>query len=182
MDDKNIEEFYEKKPRKDEGEVTDEKHKRRKVAADSEALKNKARVSCSSVVEWNTVRKYKAEKLQAFIEEKKYEQSKEIENTVFDASHKILAVILDKLTQSDGFVQEQILRDLSLKKAIGVELQDFLVYLNNKIKIIVLTSINVFQGKNNQSLQAEPTIEVLPNDNDCGKPEDIDKAAVLGAD
>jgi hypothetical protein len=175
MDDKEISQFYgEQKEEKDEKDDRENKsHKRRKITPDCESLRSQARVFCASVTEWHIVRKYKAEKLQSFIEEKKYEQSKEIEQAVFDSAHKVLALLMDKISRGDGHVHEQIMRDLSLRKALGEGLQEYIVYLNNKIKIIALLSIDVFNGKNKQrnecGAQSEPRVEVMPDDYHSGE-------------
>ena len=130
-------------------ETTKSKPSKRKRDDDQEDEKEQIRKQCKyycgSPAEWNIVRKYKFERQKEYVEEKRFLEEKQLSETVFNATHNCLGVVLDYVTQGDGYVENEIKNDLSLRHAIEEEFQNILYLFNNKIKILFLTSIDELQ-------------------------------------
>ena len=103
-------------------------------------------------------------KLQKFIEQKIFECDTNLSDSIMDGIHKAYAFLVDKATKSNGYVQTQILADDSLKESLKNEAIPLLQFLNNKLKIALLTGNNVIQGKMEQR-ESDPNIEILENEN-----------------
>ena len=131
-------------------ETTKSKPSKRKTPDDQEDEKEQIRKQCKyycgSPAEWNIVRKYKFERQKEYVEEKRFLEEKQLSETVFNATHNCLGVVLDYVTQGEGYVENEIKNDLSLRHAIEEEFQNILYLFNNKIKILFLTSVNVWNG------------------------------------
>lgn len=113
-------------------------------------LRKRARFYCKSPEQWRAVSKYAPKRLEEFCQEKDFEAKKEFQTSFFDSVHQGLAMGLDRLSSADGHVREQILSDVSLRDAIEKEGADFVGFLNNKIKITLLTLLGVANGKRKQ--------------------------------
>ena len=75
-------------------------------------------------------------------------------------------MVTDFISKGGGYVEQEMMNDLSLRTSIETEFQDLLYFLNNKIKILFLTGTNVFNGKRlrrrNEPRPTEPSIVVEP--------------------
>ena len=151
-----VTEVQEKKPVKVTG-------KKRKIEEDKDGIKEKAKSLCRDVEEWSSVCKMSTKQLQSYVDRKEFEQSAALRNSVFDGLHRAFAFIADKLSAGDGYVQEQMLSDVSLRESIENEAIPLFKYLNNKAKIAFLTGNNVVQGKIKQRIEA-PVIEEIFSD------------------
>ena len=140
--------------------VTGKKRKIEDGEDNKDDLRSKARAYCKTPHEWQDVSKMNNKALKNFVDTKEFENDSALRSSVFDGLHQFYAFVVDKLTMSNGYVKDQIIRDLSLRTAIENEAVPLFQYLNNKVKIGVLTGNNVVQGKLKQKLQ-EPVIEEI---------------------
>lgn len=118
-------------------------------------LRKRARYFCSSPEQWRCVSKYGDQKIEAWVQDQEFQQKKQFQKSVMDGAHRVLATIVDKVSAADGHVKEQILADESLRQAIHEEGSEWVSFLNNKIKGVLLLALDVVNGKSNQ-LRAEP--------------------------
>lgn len=114
---------------------------------EDQELRKRARFLCASPEQYRIVAKYGTQKLKEWVQDKEFEQKKALAQTVFDAVHRILAVGLDKITQGDGFVESQILADLTLRQSIEEEGIEYLSLLQNKVRILVLSFVDTVNAK-----------------------------------
>lgn len=162
----DLEQFYsDKKHNHEEGEIVTKKAKKSKkrkpesAAATDEAkteasqeddLRKRARFYVKSPEQWRVVCKYPAKRLEEFVQEKDFENKKEFQTSVLDGFHQIMASGIDRMASGDGHVREQILADVSLRKAIEEEGADFVQFFSNKVKIAVLSFLDIANGKREQ--------------------------------
>ena len=134
--------------------TTATKKRKKEIPANKEAereqLRKKARFHCACPEQWKSVSRYSNQRLTEFIENKEYEMDKSMQGSVFDFLHKTLALVLDRGGKGGGYIQEQILSDDVLRKAIEYEGCQFIKYLNNKMKILCLSIADVAEGKRTQ--------------------------------
>ena len=72
----------------------------------------------------------------------------------------VLALTLDKFSQGDGYVQETILADVSLRESVEQEGKDFLFFITNKWRILILCALDVVNAKATQRrLQPTPSTD-----------------------
>ena len=143
----------EKKPKKVTG-------KKRKIEEDKDGIKEKAKSLCRDVEEWSSVCKMSTKQLQSYIDKKEFENNANLRSSVFDGVHRVYAFLADKLSAGDGYVQQKMLQDMSLRESIEDEALPLFKYLNNKAKIAFLSANNVVQGKIKQKAEA-PVIEEI---------------------
>ena len=148
-----VTEVQEKKPVKVTG-------KKRKIEEDKDGIKEKAKSLCRDVEEWSSVCKMSTKQLQSYIDKREFENNANLRSSVFDGVHRAYAFIADKLSAGDGFVQEKMLQDMSLRESIENEALPLFKYINNRIKIAVLSTNNVIQGKIKQKAET-PVIEEI---------------------
>jgi hypothetical protein len=120
-----------------------------------------ARSFCSCPEQWETVRRYPAKKLSQFIETERFRRDAGLRESFFGSLHRFYGFVLDKLTMGEGHVQSHLERDVSLRHALEEEFQSVLCYLNNRMKIGLLSANGVMSGKIEQRAQTEGKIEVI---------------------
>lgn len=69
----------------------------------------------------------------------------------------IYAMILDKLSKGDGYVEAEIKNDLSLKAAMQRELIDYVKLITNRFQILIFSGVNILNGKKRQRENAPAT-------------------------
>ena len=134
------------------------------------ALRKKAESMCSSYEQYKIVKKYKKDRLQDWVQQHEFNRDTTLRNNVFDFFHKGYAKALDIVTGGGGHVQEQITNDLSLRTAMEDEGRDFVKYLSNKAKLVMLSLSDVASGKMDQSLKKQnegPVIEEISGDGEA---------------
>lgn len=160
----DLDQFYshDNKHDQEEGEIVTKKPKKSKkrkadTASDPKVEENKeddirkrARFYVKSPEQWRVVSKYPTKRLEEFVQEKDFENKKEFQTSVLDGFHKIVASVLDRVTMADGHVREQILADVSLRKALEEEGAEFVHFFSNKVKIAVLSFLDITNGKREQ--------------------------------
>ena len=124
---------------------------------DTDELRQKARLYCSCAQQWKSVSRYSNQRLGEFVEEREFDQQKELYTSVFGFVHQLWALTMDKLAMGNGHVANEIENDVSLRQAIEVEGAKYIQFLTHKWKLLALTSVDVFNGKK-QQLLAEPPI------------------------
>lgn len=140
-----------KKRKQKHPKPADDKENQQKQKAEAEQdLRKRARFYCTCPQQWKAVSHYNEKRLEEFISEKVFEQNQALAQTVFDGAHKILAGVLDKISQGGGFVEEQILADVTLRQSIEQEGADFVFLIQNKARILFLTLLDTVNGKRTQ--------------------------------
>ena len=147
-----------KKRRKQDGtsDKNDAKTKQQKLQQKHEndnTLRKQARFYCASPEQWRTVSKYNEKRMQEFCEEQAFHQQKALCKQVFDSTHQWLAWLLDKVSAGDGFVENEILADVSLRQSLEQEGAAFVSLLENKVKIVLLTITDTLHAKRVQLSQ-----------------------------
>ena len=110
-------------------------------------LRKKAQSLCKSYEQYKIVKRYKIERLRDWIQQIEFDRDNQLRENVFNTVHTAYAFTIDFLTKGGGYVREQIQNDLSLRTSIETEGADFVKYLNNKLKIVALSTSDVFHGK-----------------------------------
>ena len=141
--------------------------KKRKKNDTFEDIKEKAKAWCKTPEEWLAVQQLSRKKLEEFVQRKEFESSKEFSNQVFSFMHGMLALVLDTVSRGDGYVKEEIMNDLSLRESIELECKDIVHYLHNKTKLILLSSIDVYNGKCKE-IANRPDIEEVVEEEEKG--------------
>ena len=132
-----------------------EQQQQAKKEAEEDTLRKRARFYVKSPEQWRVVSKYAPKRLEEFVQEKDFENKKEFQKSVMDGFHKVMATVIDTVAKGDGHVREQILADVSLRKAIEEEGADFVHYFSNKVKIVVLSIFDIVNGKREQSANGD---------------------------
>ena len=99
--------------------------------------------------------------------------------SLFGFIHKVLAVVCDKITAGGGHVEEQIMSDITLRLSIEQEGGSFIQFLTNRYKIVALTCVDTFNGKQKEiSLRPQILIEEeVKNDDHSKTSEHVASAA-----
>lgn len=149
--------------------------KRKHADEDIQTLKKKARVHVKSVEQWNIVNRYGEKRLREWIENKEFEDMKGVENSVFDAVHNGLALLLDTVFMGEGLVDDEIRSDVTLRHALEMEGSELAQYLSNKARILFLSAVDVFNAKRKQT-------SIIKNDQDHSQEIHIEQMedSVLG--
>ena len=87
---------------------------------------------------------------------------------MFSSFHKLHAFGLDFFSRGEGYVREQIENDLTLRDALQQECGAILQYLNNKSRIVFLSTCDAINRKMIQK-QSESTIEYTDKVNEGGE-------------
>jgi hypothetical protein len=145
--------------------VTTTKKRKRVITGDGDdLLKQKARLFAKTPEAWRSVSKYSAVRLKEYVEEHEHKQQQHLYETVFDFSHKIVGLVLDKISKGDGYVQREIESDITIRQCIEQEMQNWVTFLSNRYKAIACLGIDVVNGKRRQSIEAPPIIEETTNE------------------
>jgi hypothetical protein len=148
--------------------VTTTKKRKRVVSDDGDdLLKQKARLFAKTPEAWRSVSKYSASRLKEYVDEHEHRQQQHLYETVFDFSHKIVGLVLDKLSKGDGYVQREVESDITIRQCIEQELQNWVQFLSNRYKAIACLGIDVVNGKKRQSIEAPPIIEETDGNNEA---------------
>jgi hypothetical protein len=126
-------------------------------SSERESALHSARHFCSSADEWREVARLRTPELQQWIEQKAFEDYKEIASSLVSAIHYTVAQISDKLSRGNGYVAKEIQSDLSLANAIHMEGSSLFKFINNRMRIMLLLGIDVYQGKKQQRLDGAGT-------------------------
>ena len=145
--------------------------KRKRVIADDgdDILRQKARLFAKTPEAWRSVSKYSATRLREYVEEHEHQQQQHLYETIFDFTHKILGVMLDKISKGDGYVQREIEADITIRQCIEMELQNWVQFLSNRYKAVACLGIDVVNGKKRQLSEATVIIE----ENGCNEAIDV---------
>jgi hypothetical protein len=145
--------------------VTTTKKRKRVITEDGDdLLRQKARLFAKTPEAWRSVSKYSAVRLKEYVEEHQHNQQQHLYETVFDFSHKIVGLVLDKLSKGDGYVQREIESDITIRQCIEQEMQNWVTFLSNRYKAIACLGIDVVNGKRRQSIEAPVIIEETTNE------------------
>ena len=140
--------------------VTTKKRKRVVIADENDnILKQKARLFAKTPEAWRSVSKYSAARLKEYVEENEHRQQIHLYETIFDFTHKMVGVVIDKISRADGYVQNEIEADITIRQCIEMEMQNWVQFLSNRYKALACLGIDVVNGKKRQSIEAPPIIE-----------------------
>ena len=142
-------------------QVTTKKRKRT-AAADisTDDLKKRARLHCKCPEQWRSVSRYSQKRLEEFVNEQDFMQQQQLYESIFGFAHKLLGLVMDTVSQGNGHVSQEIEADLSLRRAIEQEGSAFVSFLSNRFRIVALTAVDTFHGKQKE-IASRPQIEVL---------------------
>jgi hypothetical protein len=131
------------------GKTKKPKKKRKTPYDDDEMsdLRKKAESLCKCWEQARLVRKYKKERLKDFIQQHEFDSDNELRETVFSFIHKGYSTALDLLLKGNGHVGRRLSDDNALRSAIEQEGRDFVKYLSNKMKILMLSTGGIYDGK-----------------------------------
>ena len=143
--------------------VTNQKKKRKldEKKDDTDELKQKARLYCSCTEQWKIINKYSVDKLKTWVDEREFEQTKRLHETVFSFVQRAIAFGLDTVTFGDDHVSKEIQDDVSLRQALEVEAGNWLAFLSNRFKILALLSADVANGKLKQKQENKSMITII---------------------
>ena len=165
MTDLNVEDYMGKISVDKKPTPVNKKRKRSTTKTDSEnnELRSKAKFYCSCPEQWRSVSKYSEKRMSDFVHEREFDNERNLHDSIFDFAVKILGTGLDIIMKGNSHIKNEIECDENLKQAIRLEGSNFVSYLNNRFKIISLTAIDVFNGKQKQKLLDPPpeTIEEI---------------------
>ena len=119
-------------------------------------LRKKAQSLCKSYEQYKIVKRYKIERLRDWIQQIEFDRDNQLRENVFNTVHTGYAYFLDLVSGGGGHVREQVQNDLSLRTSLETELSDYLKYLNNLLKIVALSTSDVFHGKLEQRKSDPP--------------------------
>ena len=114
--------------------TTTNKRKRSIVEDGDDLLRQKARLFAKTPEAWRSVSKYSAVRLKEYIEEHEHNQTQHLYETVFDFTHKMVGVVLDKISKADGYVQREVESDITIRQCIEIEMQNWVTFLSNRYK------------------------------------------------
>ena len=150
-------------------EVVAPKTKKRKIQEEKKddhiELKQKARLYCKCSEQWKIISKYSPDKLKVWVDEKEFDQTKALHDTVFNFTQRIIGFALDSLSMGDDYVNTEIQNDISLRQAIEIEAGNWVAFLSNRFKIIALLSVDVANGKLKQREENKSTVTIVEQEN-----------------
>ena len=149
-------------------------------------LRKKAQGYCSCYEQWRIVSRYKKEKLVEFIEMKEFDSLKNIRENVFNTIHKGVGILFDKFFRADGYVQNHIENDISLRESIEQEGQQFIKFLSNRSRIAFLLTSDSIQGKMQQYKEKRdtipPEISIIEDDDQTSSDHSDEKTTTTSDD
>jgi hypothetical protein len=157
----SIDEFMPSKPQEEEV-VT--KQKRKRKDSDDTELKKKAKFLCKCPEQWTTVNRMSTSRLTEWINEQEYSKQAEIYGTVTDFAHNMFALVCDRLSSGDGYVETELKSDMSIKECLKNELGTIVSYLTNRWKLGALAMIDVTNAKRRQFIENPTTVIEEIND------------------
>lgn len=155
--------------------VTSSKKKRKieDKKDDTDELKQTAKLYCKCSEQWKIISKYNTDKLKAWIDEKEFDQTKQLHDTVFSFLQKAIGFGLDTMTRGEDYVNKEILDDVSLRQAIEIEAANWVSYLSNRFRILALIGIDVSNGKLKQNQENKSMVTIIENGGRDDEPEPV---------
>jgi hypothetical protein len=139
--------------------------KRKSVETENKAeLLNEAKSYCKTSQEFSSLSKMTPKALRVFIDQKSFEKTANLRNSVVEGIHSAYAFLIDKLSKGDGYISDRILQDDNLKDSIQDEIIPIFSYINNKLKIGILSGTHIYNGKMEQR-KHQPMIEEIHEEN-----------------
>jgi hypothetical protein len=141
--------------------------KRKKSPTVTEAtsdLKIKAQLYCSGPEQWRILSRYSPLRLSEWIQDKEFDRSAVFRESIFDFVHRTLALICDTVGGGQGYIENELVSDMSLRAALDEEISSVIGFLTNRLKIGVLMAADVTNGKRRQWKEApvqEPILEEI---------------------
>ena len=121
--------------------------KKRKLDYDKDQIRAEAKQLSACPEQWTLVSKYSIGKMKDWVESKRFEQDRKFQQNFFEGAHKLYSMAIDFISKGDGYVEQQLLGDESLKESLEMELSTILKFLNNKTRILFLTGNGTVHGK-----------------------------------
>ena len=169
----SVDDFFEKIDNEQPKQVTAGK-KRKAVTVTKEDhtdLKKRARLYCKCPEQWKAVSRYNTKRLEEFCTEQEFTNQKELYNSIFGFVHSMIGMAMDTVSGGDGHVRDEIESDISLRQAIEHEGSHFAQLLSNRFKILALTLIDTYNGKQKEIKQRPPVpiIEEVPDESNTDR-------------
>jgi hypothetical protein len=136
---------------------------------DLDELKQKARLYCACSEQWKIISKYNGDKLKAWVDEKEFEQTKKLHETVFNFVQRAIGFGLDAVMHGENYINTEVQNDVSLRQALEIEAGNWLAFLSNRFKILALLGSDIANGKITQRENSKPaSITVIEQNHDGG--------------
>ena len=168
-----VDEFFQTDETKNDNEPKQVTGTRKRKATtttkeDQTELKKRARLYCKFPEQWQAVSKYNTKRLEEFCMEQEFMNQKELYDSIFGFVHSMIGLAMDTVSGGDGYVKDEIESDISLRQAIEHEGSHFAQLLSNRFKIIALTLIDSYNGKQKEIKQRPqaPIIEEVRDESD----------------
>ena len=166
----SVDDFFETVDTKTDSEPKPVAGRKRKAAIkeDQTDLKKRARLYCKCPEQWRAVSRYNPKRLEEFCMEQEFLNQKELYDSIFGFVHSMIGSAMDAVSGADGCVKHEIENDVSLRQAIEHEGSHFAQLLSNRFKIIALTLIDTYNGKQKEIKQRPPApvIEEVKDESD----------------
>jgi hypothetical protein len=158
--------------------------RKRKAIEDKDGLdelKRQARLYCKCPEQWRSVSRYAPKRLAEFCQEQQFSRDQQMYDNIFDAAHHMYAFAMDKLSRGNGYVENDLKSDVSLRECIEVELMAVCRFLTNRWKFMALSSIDIANAKRRQWIECPTPVlveEINGDDADsCDQDRDVEHVA-----
>ena len=138
--------------------------KKRKIVINTDDRKKilqEARLHCKSTEQWSVISKLDEKKLNDFVDSSNFDSQQILFDTLFNFTQSILGSALDKIVRGDGHIYSEIMADVSLQQAIRTEASCVIQFLTNRYKILALTIIDTYNGKQKEIANRVPITPVM---------------------
>ena len=130
----------------------------------TEDLKRRARLYCKCPEQWRSISRYAPKRLEEFCQEQEFNRDEKMYNGIYEFAHSMYALAMDKLSLGDGYVEQELKADISLRQCIEIECGQLCKYLTNRYKFLALSTVDVTNGKRRQWFECpapDPIIEEI---------------------
>ena len=137
------------------------KKKKQKVdkTVDFEYLRQQAKAMCTCPEEWRLISKYKHNRLKEWITEREFLRDKETQQSITTGAASVFCNMLDWSIKAKGHVADELMQNQGWRTSFDEEVSGWSRLLSNKMRLAVMTSTGVVNGKQAQ-LKLSPDIDV----------------------
>lgn len=152
--------------------VTKKRKKEAKKDITDPEVRKKARCLCSNIDEWKSISSFSDEKLQEFCEDKSFMNEHGLRSSINIFVRDVFAKCCDYIFGGDGHIENEMTNDDALSVSISEELSVFMYLMNNKIKLLSLTTRDIIEGRKKERL-LRPLIDEENNHSDINDPSQL---------
>ncbi len=118
-------------------------------------LREKAKFYCKNVTEWRIVAKYNKTRLEEYLVDQDFLAGAQLSDQFSDVTTNVIAYLVDKISKGDGYVEQELKCDISLRNCIQKELVDVLKIMTNRMQIAIFSVVDIVSGKKKQQQHPE---------------------------